>query len=96
MKKSVSRKSEMEGHFQLWQQSGLSKKKYSEEAGIGYHTFLYWIERLTEEEPSAGSFKQIKLPVSSALSSEIEIEYPSGVRIRLASTFPASFIKSLL
>ena len=86
----------MESHFQLWQQSGLSRKKYSEEAGIGYHTFLYWIDRLTMEEPSAGSFKQIKLPVSSLPSSESEIEYPSGVRIRLDSTLPASFIKSLL
>jgi hypothetical protein len=96
MDKSTSRKSEMESHFLLWRQSGLSRKKYSEEAGIGYHSFLYWIGRLTVEEPSAGSFKQIKLPVSPAPFSAIEIEYPSGVRIRLDSTLPASFIKSLL
>lgn len=96
MEKKNSRKIEMESHFQLWQQSGLSKKKYSGQAGIGYHTFLYWIDRLTAEQYSGGSFQELHLPVAAEPSGPIEIEYPSGVRIRLNSSFPAGFIKSLL
>ena len=96
MEKSITRVAEMEGHIQAWHQSGLSKKKYSEEAGIPYHTFLYWIDRLSAQGQQDGSFRELSLPATLQASGQIEIEYPSGVRLRFSCHFPATYIKALL
>jgi len=96
MEKSITRVAEMERHIQAWDQSGLSKKKYSEEAGIPYHTFLYWIGRLSPQPQQDGSFRELSLPAAPQASGQIEIEYPSGVRLRLSSHFSATYIKALL
>jgi len=68
MEKSITRVAEMEGHIQAWAQSGLSKKKYSKEAGILYHTFLYWIGRLSSQRQQDGSFHELSLPAAPKLA----------------------------
>jgi hypothetical protein len=96
METTNTRKSEMAQHLHQWQQSNLSKKKYSDQAGIPYHTFLYWIDRLSNGERAEGCFRALSLPVAPAEDSSIEIEYPCGIRIRLHSSCPPAYIKALL
>lgn len=31
-----------QSHMDQWKQSKLSQEKYCEQAGINYHTFVYW------------------------------------------------------
>jgi hypothetical protein len=87
----------MEGHYRCWEKSGISKRDYCEQHGLGYHTFLYWIAKLSPPADSSGTFSEIALnPDASPSPAQIEIEYPSGTRIRLHGGFPAAFVKSLL
>lgn len=63
-----------------WQQSGKSKKAYCEENGINEATFYYWFSRSKENDTaSRGSFTRID---KAARTSDIEIIYPNGVRIK--------------
>jgi hypothetical protein len=97
MEKSTNKQVVMEGHYSCWKKSGISKKAYCDEHGLGYHTFLYWVAKIIPAAESSGSFSQITLPTQAQPSAAgIEIEYPSGTRIRLQGDFTAAFIKSLL
>ena len=87
----------MEGHYSCWKKSGISKRAYCDAHGLGYHTFLYWVAKIIPAADAAGSFSQLALPIQAAPSAaQIEIEYPTGTRIRLQGGFTAAFIKSLL
>lgn len=62
-----------------WQQSGKSKKAYCAEKGITETTFYYWFSRSKENDSSIGSFITIG---KSGRTSEVEVIYPNGVRIK--------------
>jgi hypothetical protein len=97
METSTNRQLEMEGHYRSWKKSGISKRSYCEQQGLGYHTFLYWVAKINPAAESAGGFSQITLPTQAQPSAAgIEIEYAKGTRIRLQGGFTAAFIKSLL
>jgi len=96
MEPPITKKAEMEQHLHQWQQSNLSKKKYSHQVGIPYHTFLYWIDRLSINEQQEGSFQELPLPAVPPDNTCIKIEYPSGIRIHLHSSCSPAYIKALL
>lgn len=63
--------------------SGKTQKEYSQEAGIGYAKFNYWVCKYRkQQEPSAGAgfIKVDTLPVGEP--GELEILYPNGVRLK--------------
>jgi len=65
-----------------WQQSGKSKKAYCAENGINEAKFYYWISRIKESDKSVVGFLTID---KSNKSSDIEIIYPNGVRIKVVN-----------
>lgn len=61
--------------------SGKTQKQYSQEVGIGYAKFNYWVCRYRKHQQpltTAGFIKVDTLPVSE----ELEICYPNGVRLK--------------
>ena len=95
---------EKQTHIFLWQESGLSKLGYSKEIGISYKTFLHWCKRYTinkdlPQEVESQSFIPISIPASTLKSYDsvmIELEYPTGVIVRLPMNFPMDKLKALL
>jgi hypothetical protein len=97
METSTKRQLVMEGHYHCWKKSGISKKAYCDQQGLGYPTFLYWVAKINPAADSPGSFSELALPTNSLPSAAgIEIAYPNGTKIRLQGDFTAAFIKSLL
>jgi hypothetical protein len=97
METKLSRQDVMAAHYSNWKKSGLSKKAYCDHHGLGYHTFLYWVSRISPAAESPGSFSRLELlaaPHSSA--AQIEIAYGNGTSIRLQGDFSPAFIKALL
>ena len=95
---------EKQTHISLWQESGLSKLRYSKELGITYKTFLQWCKRYTisqnlPQEVESRSFIPISIPTPTLQSNDsamIELEYPTGVIVRLPMNFPMDQLKALL
>jgi hypothetical protein len=93
---------EMKAIYAQWQQSGLNKKEYCQQAGIEPSKFFYWAKkfRANGEPPSSGF---LELDLSSQTNTHtnsgnvfLEIEYPSGARLKLYGQAEASWVKSLL
>ena len=95
---------EKQTHISLWQESGLSKLRYSKEIGITYKTFLHWCKRYTigtdvPQEVESRSFIPISIPTPTLDGDDlalIELEYPTGVIVRLPMDFPMDQLKALL
>ncbi|MDQ3395851.1 MAG: hypothetical protein M3512_17325 [Bacteroidota bacterium] len=84
-----------------WQQSGLSKKDYCHKNKLPRSAFFYWIKKLgcTESLP-AGNFQEVKIPRPELKAHhpvpEVEIEYPSGTKLRIYKLADTAWIKPLL
>jgi transposase-like protein len=96
-------KQKMLAYYKEWQESGLGKKAYCTQKGLTSSTFFYWIKKLALQKESfptpsaAAGFTELTLPAQvDAGNIVVEIEYPSGVRLKLYRQMEASFIKSLL
>ena len=95
---------EKQTHISLWQESGLSKLRYSKEIGITYKTFLHWCKRYTidtelPQEVESQSFIPVSIPTPTFQNDDlavIELEYPTGVIVRLPMSFPMDQLKALL
>jgi transposase-like protein len=99
---------EMVSFYADWQQSKLCKAAYCQQVGLAKSTFSYWIKKLKLRERQATSSPVpatpyvpgfIELDVSGKREQAypvIEIEYPSGVRLRCYIQAEASWLKALL
>lgn len=110
MKKTHKRhytKQQMLAYYKEWQESGPGKKVYCSQRGLTASTFFYWIRKLAlqkESLPSAAGFRELTLPAPVEITAArpatgeplLEIEYPSGARLKLYRQAEASWIKSLL
>lgn len=65
-----------------WRASGLTQKVYCEKMGIKQTTFTNWVKRCKEKPASA--FIPVTPPVDH-FSEGIELIYPNGVRLQVAS-----------
>jgi hypothetical protein len=101
MKKTRYTETEMRAAYLGWQQSGLSKQDYCHKNNLQRSSFFYWIKKLGyTESPPAGNFQEIKIPRPESKANfpipEIEIEYPSGTKLRLYKSADTALIKSLI
>jgi hypothetical protein len=65
-----------------WRTSGLTQETFSAQDGIKSATFSYWVSRSKECNPATSHF--ITLPSGlSKVSSQVEILYPNGVRVKV-------------
>lgn len=101
MKKTHYTDASMREAYSSWQESGLSKKAYCTQSNIPCSTFHYWIKKFqTEKVSSSPGFIELKIPKSDKKHflrpSGVEIEYPSGIKIKLVGLPDPGWIKSLL
>jgi transposase-like protein len=99
MKKTRHTEEEMKTLYANWQKSGLNKKAYCQQIGMPHSTFFSWIKTLSAKRTtSAPEFMELNFAPHFPDSKTVflEIEYPSGARIKLYRPADASCIKSLL
>jgi transposase-like protein len=101
MKKTRYTEQEMQAAYNAWEQSGLSKKEYCQKNNLPRSAFFYWIKKLgSKGNRSSNSFQEIKIPKAGAVpgigAPQIEIEYPSGVKLKLYQQAEASWIKGII
>jgi hypothetical protein len=101
MKKTRYTEQEMQAAYHAWQQSGLSKKAFCQKSNLPRSAFFYWIKKLnSKEKPILGNFQEIKIPKAKATPvpemPQIEIEYPSGVKLKLYQQADASWIRGII
>lgn len=56
-----------------WQQSGLSKKKFAEERGLKYCTFVGWFQGSKKKIPTPG-FSEVEISSGDRLFMEVVIK----------------------
>jgi hypothetical protein len=104
MKKKHHTKEQMLAVYTDWQQSGLGKKNYCNQIGLATSTFFYWAKKFAQNTECPGAlcpapyvdsgFRELDFPTHAGVV--LEIEYPSGARIKLYRQVEANWIKSLL
>lgn len=82
----------MQAMYDEWCQSGMSRKAFCREKGIGYATFNYWCKRLSDTGRSG--FTEVALP--SVQTGTIELTLPSGARLSFQELPSTSWLKELL
>jgi hypothetical protein len=66
-----------------YRQSGLSSRQFCEQEGLTYRTFEEWERRQRRAERSKGQFVEVKAPPVTASPWAVEVEFPTGVRLRV-------------
>ena len=70
-----------------WSTSGLSKKAFSQKAGVSYDSFLYWAQKYSREQNGLKKKpEEIFVPLQVEYPANIqelplEITYPNGVKL---------------
>ncbi|MEI7501538.1 MAG: hypothetical protein WCK84_13960 [Bacteroidota bacterium] len=81
------RQEEMTHHIQCWKESGQSQKQFCLTNNLRFHTFYYWLKKDRKQiNPLTGGFIPIRVQgLATNTDSNIEIQYPNGVRILVPS-----------
>jgi hypothetical protein len=83
----ILRQEEMTSHIKSWKESGQSQKQFCLSNNLRFHTFYYWLKKDRKQvNPSTGGFIPIRVQGRATdIDSNIEIQYPNGVRILVPS-----------
>ena len=74
---------EWRGIIERYRQSGMGINEFCAQEGIRVGTFELWYRRTRSAEHRKGQFVEVK-PLSALVGSwAVEVELPSGVRLRL-------------
>ena len=65
-----------------YRQSGMGSRQFCEEEGLTLRTFEKWYRRMRRSEPSKGKFVEVKAPLGTDGPWAVEVEFPTGVRLR--------------
>ncbi|MBL7793330.1 MAG: hypothetical protein JNK77_13460 [Saprospiraceae bacterium] len=97
-KKAPRRKSaEMYPLIELYLGGSQTQREFCEERGLNVGVFNYWLGRYRgEQSESTSGFEVIALPNVPVVESGIELEYPNGIKLRIAGGVSASYLRSLL
>jgi len=90
--------------LEAWRQSGLSKRAYSQQQHISYHTLQYWCKKTKRASgtsrplPGGKAFLPLKIKPSSCPSSHTfcELITAGGKRLIFHPGVEACFLKTLL
>jgi hypothetical protein len=74
---------EWRGIIEQYRQSGMGMKEFCVQEGLTLRTLEEWYRRQRRAEPGKGQFIEVKPPVVAAEPWAVEVELPSGVRLRL-------------
>lgn len=97
-KKAQRRKpAEMYPLIELYLGRSQTQREFCEERGLNVGVFNYWLGRYrSDQEESTSGFEVIAVPGGSQVESGIELEYPNGIKLRIAGGVSASYLRSLL
>ena len=77
-----------------WLASGMSKKKFSDEHGLKYYTFVSWCEALLpKKKKEAPKFTEVKFPVQKPVFAELQ---RGDLAIKFYQPFPAEYFQLLM
>jgi hypothetical protein len=81
------RQEEMAYHIKCWKESGLSQQRYCLSNNLRFNTFYYWLKKERgKSNPLTDDFIPIRVQGNSSdIASNLEIQYPNGVRILVPS-----------
>jgi len=80
---------------EAYHKSEMGPKQFATTNGVTLNQLKYWIKKLKKQKPSSPSFIQIKPCPTSPGNDLLEINYPNGVKIKVATTdFP--FLSQLI
>ena len=81
------RQEEMAYHIQSWKESGVSQHQYCLSNNLRFNTFYYWLKKnRSMNSPLNDGFIPIRdKGDSSNIASNVEIQYPNGVRLLVPS-----------
>jgi hypothetical protein len=74
---------EWSGIIARYRQSGLGMKVFCEQEGLTLRTFEEWYRRQRRSETSQGRFVEVKSVSPGAGPWAVEVELPTGVRLRV-------------
>lgn len=90
-------KDEMYPVIEAWQDSGLTGQAFCAQNGIAKSVFYYWLTRYkADKEPGGFVPIHIKRDHKVAADTFIEIQYPTGVILRIPGQSSASTIRQYL
>jgi hypothetical protein len=74
---------EWSGIIARYQQSGMGMREFCTQEGLTLRTFEEWYRRLRRAERGKGQFVEVQPPAVAVEPWAVEVELPSGVRLRL-------------
>lgn len=66
-----------------YRQSGMGSRQFCEQEGLTLRTFEKWVGRMRRSETSKGKFVEVKAPLGTVGPWAVEVEFPTGVRLRV-------------
>jgi hypothetical protein len=66
-----------------YRQSGMGSRQFCAAEGLTLRTFEKWYRRLRHSETSKGKFGEVKSSLGTAEPWAVEVEFPTGVRLRV-------------
>lgn len=83
--------------IQSFKDSGLSQYSFCKEHNLSYSVFQYWLKKFKKEADQNLSSGFVELKASSkTFSKEVEIIFPSGIKVVLSGKHDPDFIRSLV
>lgn len=93
----VSRKDEMFALIEQWKQSNQTQKLFCQQQGIALSCFYYWKKKYRKDQSGLAGFVPVLVKdTSSGIREAIEINYPSGVTVRVPSGSSVPLLKTLI
>jgi hypothetical protein len=90
MKESIENQGYWREQNSLWESSGLSQKKFCEQAGLSYRRFVYWRNLLKEDKGNSSKPKLLKITTTgielkpsmiTEPGSGLEVILPTGIKL---------------
>ena len=86
-----------------WKSSGLTCKQFAAREGLNAGTLAYWKKELNKRDRAAAAstieplaFVEVAAPMTITNLPHFEVELPTGMRLRVPSSFDASTLRCLL
>jgi hypothetical protein len=83
-----------------FRRSGLTRKAFSGQYGVPLATLSWWLSKAKRASKAPGpmAFREIKVIPSAAAAEKwaMEVESPSGVKVRCREALPAQTLERLL
>ena len=93
----TTRRDEMFALIEQQEQSNQTNKYFCEQQGIAQSCFYYWQKKYRQEQTGSLGFVPVLVKRStSALNQAIEVQYSSGVTIKIPAGSSLTLLKTLI